>query len=96
MGFVHFITRLLARHEGTRNLARERLRLVLMHDRGNDLPPGFLEALKEDLLKVISEYLEIDENALEVSFSSYDNTVALVVNMPVLRIKKAPAGQTAC
>jgi cell division topological specificity factor len=73
---------------GSKHLAKERLRLVLVHDRVN-ATPQLLEALKEDLIKVIREYIEIDEEALEVRFSSMDNTMALVANIPVLKLKKA-------
>jgi len=88
MVLIEFVTRLLARADNSRQVAKERLRLVLVHDRGDALPPGFLEALKEDLLKVISEYFEIDDNELEVTFSNYDNTVALIANIPFISIKK--------
>lgn len=86
---IEFVTRLLARADNSRQVAKERLRLVLVHDRGDALPPGFLESLKEDLLKVIGEYFEIDDNDLDVAFSNYDNTVALVANIPFISIKKA-------
>ncbi|MGE5453986.1 MAG: cell division topological specificity factor MinE [Methylocystaceae bacterium] len=89
MALIEFVTRLLARADNSRQVAKERLRLVLVHDRGDALPPGFLESLKEDLLKVIAEYFEIDENDLDVAFSNYDNTVALVANIPFISIKKA-------
>lgn len=89
MALIEFLSRLLAKADSPRMVAKERLRLVLVHDRGDSLPPGFLEALKEDLLKVISEYFEIDDNELEVTFSNYDNTVALVANIPFISIKKA-------
>ncbi len=69
-------------------MAKERLRLVLVHDRVS-ASPQLLEALKEDLIRVIREYIEIDEDALEVTFSNSDNTVALVANIPVLKLKKA-------
>lgn len=88
MALIEFVNRLLARGESPRQVAKERLRLVLVHDRGDTLPPGFLEALKEDLLQVISEYFEIDNSALDVTVSNYDNSVALVANIPFTRIKK--------
>ncbi|MGB9860429.1 MAG: cell division topological specificity factor MinE, partial [Moorellaceae bacterium] len=50
--------------------------------------PHLLEALKEDLIKVISEYLEIDPAGLEVNLSRENDTVALVANIPILRIKR--------
>lgn len=71
----------------SKNVAKERLRLVLVHDRAS-VSPQVLEALKTDLIKVISNYMEIDESALEVNLDSSDNTVALVANIPVLRMKR--------
>lgn len=71
----------------SKNVAKERLRLVLVHDR-TSVSPQVLEALKTDLIKVISNYMEIDESALEVNLDSSDNTVALVANIPVLRMKR--------
>lgn len=86
---LEFLWRWLARERGgSKNVAKERLRLVLVHDRVS-AAPQLLEALKEDLIRVIRDYIEIDEEALEVTFSSIDNTVALVANIPVVRLKRA-------
>lgn len=71
----------------SKNVAKERLRLVLVHDRAS-VSPAVLEALKNDLIKVISTYMEIDEGALEVNLDSSDDSVALVANIPVLRMKR--------
>lgn len=88
---LRFLSRLFSRdreNNGSKNVAMERLKLVLVHDRVNACPQ-LLEALKEDLIRVIREYIEIDEDALDISFDSMENTVALVANIPVLKIKKA-------
>lgn len=45
--------------------AKERLQLVLVHDR-TDLSPGQLESLKDDLIKAISQYIEIDPEAVRI------------------------------
>ncbi len=87
MAFLDILNKLLG-GKNSKNVARERLRLVLVHDRTDTAPVDFLSALKEDLIRVISEYMEIDENALEVSFSSSDNSVALVANIPVIRVRR--------
>ncbi|HWI54623.1 MAG TPA: cell division topological specificity factor MinE [Desulfobacteria bacterium] len=71
----------------SKNVAKDRLRLVLVHDRA-DVSPQLLEDLKEDLIKVITNYMEIDERALEVNFDNSDNTVALVANIPVIKMKR--------
>ena len=49
----------------SKNVAKERLKLVLVHDR-IDCSPQLLEAIKDDILKVISSYAEIDEDGLEI------------------------------
>ena len=53
------------RSTSSKNVAKERLKLVLVHDRVN-VSSTFLEMIKGDLIKVISDYMEIDEDNLEV------------------------------
>lgn len=71
----------------SKDMAVERLRLVLVHDRAN-ISPGLMEALKEELIEVISKYMDIDENAMEVTFNSGDTSTALVANIPIKRIRR--------
>jgi len=86
---LEFLTRIFNKDNNTsKNLAKERLRLVLVHDRAN-ISPQMLEDLKNDLIKVISNYMEIDVEALEVNLDSSDNTVALVANIPVKKMKRS-------
>ncbi|MGI6712192.1 MAG: cell division topological specificity factor MinE [Bacillota bacterium] len=88
MGFTDILNRYFGRDStSSKNVAKERLRLVLVHDRINVSPQVF-EALKEDLIAVINKYMEIDQQALEVSFSSSDNSVALMANIPVVGIRR--------
>lgn len=84
---LEFLTKLFGRDSGSKNIAKERLRLVLVHDRAS-ISPQLLETLKVDLIKVISNYMDIDEKALEVSLDSRGNTVALVANIPVKGMKR--------
>ena len=84
----HFINRMFGKESSnSKTVATERLRLVLVHDRAN-VSPHMLNALKEDLIRVISEYMEIDQAALEVNLNQEDNSVALVANIPVLKMKR--------
>jgi cell division topological specificity factor len=71
----------------SKTVAKERLRLVLVHDRAS-ISPAMLNSLKEDLIKVISKYMEIDEAALEFNLLQDDNEVALVANIPVVKMKR--------
>lgn len=74
--------------ESSKDVAKERLRLVLVHDR-SEMSPQLLESLKEDLLRVIGEYMEIDPEGFLVDLETRESQVALVANIPVRRMKRA-------
>lgn len=85
---LDIINRLFGRGAtGSKDIAKERLRLVLVHDRVN-VSPQFIETLKEDIVRSISTYMEIDEKGMEVSLSSSNSSVALIANIPVRRMKR--------
>ncbi|MGE5583204.1 MAG: cell division topological specificity factor MinE [Bacillota bacterium] len=71
----------------SKDMAVERLRLVLVHDRAA-VSPGLMEALKEDLIQVISKYMDIDEESMEVNLNSSELSASLVANIPVKRIRR--------
>ncbi len=71
--------------------AKERLQLVLVHDR-TDLTPGQLEALKDDLLKVISKYIEIDPEAVQIGLERDGREQRLVADIPIRATSRNRAG----
>ncbi len=73
---------------GSKEIAKERLRLVLVHDRIN-ISPQFMELLKDDMIKVISNYMEINEKEMEINLTQSKSSVALVANIPVNRMKRS-------
>lgn len=78
--------RLLGR-QASGTIAKERLQLVLVHDRAS-VAPDMLEALKNDLIAVISRYMDIDHGGMEVSLEHDDGSAALVASIPVLRMRR--------
>ncbi len=85
---LEFFSRLFGREEsGSKHAAKERLRLVLLHDRAS-VSPDLLALLKGDMLAVISKYMEIDEEGFEVNLDRAGDTVALVANIPIRRLKR--------
>ena len=75
----------------SKDIAKERLKLVLIHDRAN-VSPKFLDLIKGDIIKVISNYMEIDENGFDIRLSRIEQddenyTSALVANIPIKRMK---------
>jgi cell division topological specificity factor len=77
----------LGKSFSSKKIAKERLRLVLLHDR-TCLTPEILDSLKGDLIQVISRYMVIDEKNLDVSLNTEDESVALVANIPILKVKQ--------
>lgn len=88
MGFFDFFKK-----ENSKNEAKNRLKFVLIQDRAM-LPSGVLENMKDDILKVLSKYVEIDSSKLNIEVSPYDGDprkVALVANIPILSNKDTKA-----
>ena len=85
--------KIFSRNSGpSKNVAKERLKLVLVHDRTN-CSPRFLDMVKGDIIKVISDYAEIDESGLDIKLTKTkrdeDDTMvpALVANIPIKKMK---------
>jgi cell division topological specificity factor len=81
-----FVNKLLGRQPASATTARERLQLVLAHDR-SDLNPELLEQMRREILEVVSRYVEIDLEEGDVSLETEDRVTALVVNLPIRRAK---------
>jgi cell division topological specificity factor len=71
-----------------RAAACNRLRLVLMHDR-TQLEPHVLESMRDDLVALISKYVEVDRHSIELNLETDPDTnqVALMANIPVKKAK---------
>lgn len=85
---LDILSRFFGREDASsKTVAKERLRLVLVQDRAS-LSPQVMESLKSDLLKVISEYLEIDDDGFAVDFSRHEDAMALVANIPIRSVRR--------
>jgi cell division topological specificity factor len=71
--------------------AKERLQLVLVHDR-TDLTPGQLESLKDDLIKAISKYIEIDPDAVRIELEKDGREQRLMADIPLKSTSRHRAG----
>jgi cell division topological specificity factor len=83
---VNWWDRLFGQKQSSAIQAKERLKLVLIHDR-TDLTPGQMEKLKNELLQVISRYIEIDPGDMNISMMQEGREQRLVADIP---LKAAP------
>lgn len=63
-------------------IAKERLQVVLIHDRAT-ISPEIMEQLKTEIIAVISKYMDVNKSAMEITFEKDSETVALIANIPV-------------
>jgi cell division topological specificity factor len=82
-----FLSRFFGGGDASGSVAKERLQLVLIHDR-SDISPELMENLRRDLIAVIQNYLEIDESGIGIEMERKDRSVALVANIPILTVKR--------
>ena len=78
------INKLLRRQPASASTARERLQLVLAHDR-SDLSTELLDQMRREILEVVAKYVEIDVDEGAVSLETEDRMTALVANLPIKR-----------
>jgi cell division topological specificity factor len=77
-----FFDRILGHDRRSANAAKERLKLVLIHDR-TDLAPGMLENMKDDLIQVISRYVAIDPAAVRIQMEQDGRQQRLLADIPL-------------
>lgn len=90
---MDFISSLFANKKtSSKDVAKDRLKLVLIHDRVN-CSTQVLEMLKNDILKVISNYMEIDDDELDFQIThttsgDNGNVPVLYANIPIKNMRK--------
>lgn len=72
--------------ESAKDTACNRLRVVLMQDRTN-LTPELMDRMRRELVELLSKYVEMDKEALDLSLEQDGEQVALMLSIPVIRAK---------
>lgn len=69
-----------------KDVACNRLKLVLMQDRTN-LSPAIMDRMRKELIDLLSKYVELDRELLDLNFEQEDSQMALMLSIPVVRAK---------
>ncbi|MCI7130698.1 MAG: cell division topological specificity factor MinE [Lachnospiraceae bacterium] len=87
MGFMDFFKK-----KNSGDVAKDRLKLLLVSDRAN-CSPDVMEAIKNDIIQVISKYMEIDSEGLDIQITQTESETnngsvpALYANIPIKDLK---------
>ncbi|HSM26220.1 MAG TPA: cell division topological specificity factor MinE [Anaerolineaceae bacterium] len=78
----NFLEKLFGKDKKSANTAKERLKLVLIHDR-TDITPGQLDSLKNELIDVISRYIKIEPNKVKINMTQDGKEHRLIADIPI-------------
>jgi cell division topological specificity factor len=80
---MSFLSFLLGQKKTSANVAKERLQIILAHERvgGGNNSPDYLPALQKELLAVISKYVQINPEDIKVQFERQDSLEVLEVKI---------------
>jgi cell division topological specificity factor len=85
------IKKFFSKQPTSKDVARDRLKLVLVHDRAN-CSPEFLEMIRGEILEVLQKYVNIDSNLLDIRISNHEKDFegkpALIANIPITSMKR--------
>lgn len=82
-----FVNRLTGRKRKSAYQAKERLQLVLTHDRTN-LTSDVLETMKDEIIDVISRHISIDAETVKIEFNQDGRQQRLIADIPVIGPRK--------
>ena len=82
MDILSFFKR--GKEESSSQTAKERLKFVLVHDRA-DIPQETMEKMKNDIIKAISKYVNIDPEEVMISFNHEGREQRLMADIPIKR-----------
>lgn len=86
-----WIDRITGTNTKSAGQAKERLKLVLIHDR-TDLAPESINSLKNELIQVIARYVDIDPSAVKISMNQEGREQRLVADIPIMASHKRKIG----
>ena len=88
--FQKFQRTVLGTQTGSKDDAKQRLKILLIHDQV-DLTQAQLDGMKEEIMEIVAKYVEVDDTNVTFKLNRDDGEIALVSTFPVRRVTGARA-----
>lgn len=76
------MTPLLKSKPTSAETAKERLKLVLTHDR-SDIPPGVMEIMRDEIIEVIMRHIDVDKESVSLQIARDGRNQSLIADIPI-------------
>ncbi|MBE7023597.1 MAG: cell division topological specificity factor MinE [Clostridia bacterium] len=86
------LSKIFGKKNRSKDTAKDRLKLVLVHDRAN-VSPEFLEKIKDEIMQVIAKYVDVSDGELDINITTAQSedgkssVPAITANIPIKSIK---------
>jgi len=80
---------LLGKRTKTATVAKERLQIILAHERADRSAPDFLPALQQEIVQVVAKYFPIEQDEVKVRVQRHANYAVVELNIALPEAKKA-------
>lgn len=91
MSILDYLTRNRAKKSAS--VAKERLQIILAHERVNEGAPDYLPALKQELMAVVSKYVNVDLGDIKVNLDREAGYEILELNITLPETEKKVAAR---
>ncbi len=88
------LSRIFGRKNNSKDTAKDRLKLVLVHDRAN-VSPEFLKKIKDEIMQVLAKYMDVSDGELDINITTAQSedgksrVPAITANIPIKSIKNS-------
>ncbi len=84
---IELLERLFGRDQITsRTKVKQRLKFILAHDRAA-ISPQIFEQMRREIMQVVSKYVELEEENIEINLESDRDLTAVIANLPIRAIR---------
>lgn len=78
------------RRDPSASIAKERLQIVLAHERAGRSAPDFLPLLQKEILAVVAKYLDVSDEMIKIHLEKVGETSMLEINVELDKAKAKP------